>query len=328
MKRTIQLILPMLLLLSSWTAAANDEDESEPHPIQLKGVLEWKTIWSAVLSSDGQWFGYCISPKEGNSSIVIKNISESKEYKYFGEEDKKKSYTRFTFSDDSKWAVVVISPDWQEQKKLKKDKKPVHNDALVLKLDSGTIVQIYERMSQGYHEYPYPRLQLYNTSVYTSNGYAVLMPDIEYQLNDPGMSAVWCLVPAVKAAIDTGVVDRHHIGLCGHSWGGYQTSFVITQTNLFRAAIAGAPLTNMISMYSSVYWRIGYANQPIFESGQGRFKGGYWDHLDAYQRNSPVYFARNVNPLSCCFTTTKMERWTGIKVSSIIIRCGVWKNRL
>jgi len=157
-----------------------------------------------------------------------------------------------------------------------------------------TIVYIYERMSQGHHRYGNPSVR-FNKSVYTSNGYAVLMPDIEYQLNDPGMSAVWCLVPAVEAALDTGAVDRHRIGLHGHSWGGYQTSFVITQTNLFRAAIAGAPLTNMISMYSSVYWNVGYANQPIFESSQGRFEGGYWDHLDAYQRNSPVYFARNVN---------------------------------
>jgi dipeptidyl aminopeptidase/acylaminoacyl peptidase len=121
------------------------------------------------------------------------------------------------------------------------------------------------------------------------------MPDIEYQLNDPGMSAVWSLVPAVNAAINTGVVDSHRIGLHGHSWGGYQTSFVITQTNLFRAAIAGAPLTNLISMYSSVYWNSGLANQPIFESSQGRFEGGYWDHLDEYERNSPVYFAENVN---------------------------------
>ena len=156
------------------------------------------------------------------------------------------------------------------------------------------IVYIYERMTRSHHMYRQLGLG-FNKSVYTSNGYAVLMPDIEYQLNDPGMSAVWCLIPAIEAALDTGVVDRNRIGLHGHSWGGYQTSFMITQTNLFRAAVAGAPLTNMISMYSSIYWNVGFANQPIFESTQGRFKGGYWDYMDAYQRNSPVYFARNVN---------------------------------
>ena len=73
----------------------------------------------------------------------------------------------------------------------------------------------------------------------------------------PGMSAVWCVVPAVKAAIATGIVDSANVGLWGHSWGGYQTAFLVTQTNIFKAAIAGAPLTNMVSMYSSIYWNTG-----------------------------------------------------------------------
>jgi len=99
--------------------------------------------------------------------------------------------------------------------------------------------------------------------MYTSNGYAVLMPDIRYRVNDPGRSAVWCVLPALEAAVGTGVVDRGRVGLHGHSWGGYQTAFLITQTDAFHAAAAGAPLTDLISMYSSIYWNIGIANQPI-----------------------------------------------------------------
>jgi len=108
------------------------------------------------------------------------------------------------------------------------------------------------------------------------------------------MSAVWCMVPAVKAAIATGIVDPKHIGITGHSWGGYQTSFLITQTDVFAAAVAGAPLTDMVSMYSLVYKNSGGSNGAIFESSQGRFKGGFWDNWDAYYRNSPVFFAKNV----------------------------------
>ncbi|HSF23426.1 MAG TPA: prolyl oligopeptidase family serine peptidase, partial [Blastocatellia bacterium] len=119
-------------------------------------------------------------------------------------------------------------------------------------------------------------------------------PDIVYKVNDPGMSAVWCVLPALEAAIKTGVVDRSRVAIHGHSWGGYQTSFLITQTDAFKAAVAGAPLTNMISMYSLIYWNTGSANQPIFESSQGRFTTGYWDNLEAYARNSPVYHAKNV----------------------------------
>jgi dipeptidyl aminopeptidase/acylaminoacyl peptidase len=108
------------------------------------------------------------------------------------------------------------------------------------------------------------------------------------------MSAVWCVVPAVEAAIKTGVVDKNNVAIHGHSWGGYQTAFLITQTDVFKAAIAGAPLTDMVSMYSLIYWNTGSANQPIFESSQGRFTGGYWQVPDAYVRNSPVRFAQNV----------------------------------
>ncbi|TVR73574.1 MAG: S9 family peptidase [Marinilabiliales bacterium] len=160
-----------------------------------------------------------------------------------------------------------------------------------------TVVYIYERLTQGLNSYSRPSFPGggFNRAMYTSNGYAVLMPDIVYKLNDPGMSAVWCVLPAVDAALETGVIDPDNIAIHGHSWGGYQTSFLITQTDMFRAAVAGAPLTNMISMYSLIYWNTGSTNQPIFESSQGRLTPGYWDNWEAFKRNSPVYFAQNVN---------------------------------
>jgi dipeptidyl aminopeptidase/acylaminoacyl peptidase len=158
-----------------------------------------------------------------------------------------------------------------------------------------TVVYIYEKLSQNLHQYAVPNeTRAFNPSVYTSRGYAVLMPDIVYRVNDPGLSAVWCVIPAVRAAIATGVVDPARVGLHGHSWGGYQTAFLVTQTDLFRAAVAGAPLTDMVSMYSSVYWNTGGANQPIFVSSQGRFKGNFLEHYEAYRRNSPNLFADRV----------------------------------
>jgi dipeptidyl aminopeptidase/acylaminoacyl peptidase len=157
-----------------------------------------------------------------------------------------------------------------------------------------TVVNFYEKMSQTANQFAAPSANGFNRSVYTSHGYAVFVPDITYRVNDPGMSAVWCMVPAVKAAIATGIVDPKHIGITGHSWGGYQTAFLITQTDIFAAAVAGAPLTDMVSMYSLVYKNSGGSNGAIFESSQGRFKGGFWDNWDAYYRNSPVFFAKNV----------------------------------
>ena len=159
-----------------------------------------------------------------------------------------------------------------------------------------TLIYYYEKLSQTLHNYSNPGFSGtgWNPGVYASNGYAVLIPDIVYQMDDPGMSAVWCVLPAVKAALKTGIIDEQKMGIHGHSWGGYQTSFLITQTNQFKAAAAGAPLTNMISMYDLIYWNSGGGNMSIFEASQGRFRGGPWENWDSYQRNSPVYHVKNV----------------------------------
>ena len=156
------------------------------------------------------------------------------------------------------------------------------------------VVYIYERLTQGHYQYGRPTANGFSRQAYTSNGYAVLQPDINYYVNDPGMSAVWALVPAVQAAVKTGVVDPKRVALHGHSWGGYQTAFTITQTDVFAAAVAGAPLTDMISMYSIIYKNSGGTNGAIFESSQGRFTGGPWEQWAAYTRNSPVAHATNV----------------------------------
>ena len=157
------------------------------------------------------------------------------------------------------------------------------------------IVYIYEKLSQKKNRYGMPALdERFNPSVYNSNGYAVIQPDITYKLNDPGRSALWCVLSALKAAIASGIVDPDKVGLHGHSWGGYETAFLVTQTNMFKTAIAGAPLTDLVSMYSSVYWNTGSSNQSIFESSQGRFTSGYMDNPEPYIRNSSVYQAQNV----------------------------------
>jgi dienelactone hydrolase len=159
------------------------------------------------------------------------------------------------------------------------------------------VVNIYERLSANLHAFArntQPLPTNLNKTMYTSQGYAVFLPDIAYTLNDPGMSAVWCVVPAVKAAIATGIVDPKRIGLMGHSWGGFQTAFLITQTDMFAAAVASAPITDWVSMYLLIYKATGGVNGTMAESSQGRLTAGPWDNLAAFTRNSPVLFAKNV----------------------------------
>jgi dienelactone hydrolase len=157
-----------------------------------------------------------------------------------------------------------------------------------------TVMDIYEKHSHNANRYVVPTANGFNKSVYAPNGYAVLMPDIKFRDNDPGVSSKECVLAALEAAVATGVVDRERVGLHGGSWGGYQTAFIITQTDAFKAAVAEEAMTNLVSMYGSIYWFTGSSMQPILESGAGRFTSGHWDNLSAYVRNSPVYHAKNV----------------------------------
>jgi len=158
------------------------------------------------------------------------------------------------------------------------------------------IVYIYEKMSPSLHRYSVPsNRSAYNTAVWTSEGYFVLQPDIVYRDRDPGRSAVAAIVPAVERVLATEMVDPKHVGLTGHSWGGYQTAFVVTQTDIFAAAVAGAPLTDLVSMYLSVYWNTGSTDARIFEISQGRMEVPFWEDIDAYIANSPVFHVEQLN---------------------------------
>ena len=158
------------------------------------------------------------------------------------------------------------------------------------------IVYIYEKMSPSLHRYSVPSgRSAYNTAVWTAEGYFVLQPDIVYRDRDPGRSAVAAIVPAVETVLATGLVDPKRVGLTGHSWGGYQTAFVVTQTDIFSAAVAGAPLTDLVSMYLSVYWNTGSTDARIFEISQGRMEVPFWEDIDAYIANSPVFHVEQLN---------------------------------
>ena len=158
------------------------------------------------------------------------------------------------------------------------------------------MVYFYERLSDNLHNYvvPSPGGSSINISFYVSRGYLVFTPDIPYRDGYPGESAMKAVVPGVLELIDRGFVDPKRVGVQGHSWGGYQIAYMVTRTNIFAAAEAGAPVSNMTSAYGGIRWSSGLSRMMQYEHGQSRIGGTLWQAPMQYIENSPIFWADKV----------------------------------
>ncbi len=153
------------------------------------------------------------------------------------------------------------------------------------------IVYFYERNNQTLNNYiaPAPTPSRLNIPFFVSRGYVVFVPDIWYTTGHPGKSAYDYIVSGTRALIKKGFIDSARIGLQGQSWGGYQTAYLITQTNLYKAAWAGAPVSNMFSAYGGIRWESGYNRQMQYEKQQSRIGSTIWEKPQLYIENSPLF---------------------------------------
>ena len=158
------------------------------------------------------------------------------------------------------------------------------------------VVYFYRYMSQ--RMYDFPKMELNhrpNFPMFTSNGYAIFLPDIRFEIGHPGKSSTQTMINATQKLIDLGIADPDKIGLQGHSWAGYQSAFMITQTDMFKAVVSGAPVSNMTSAYSGIRLKSGLARQFQYETGQSRIGKNLFEAPELYIENSPVFFADKVN---------------------------------
>lgn len=150
------------------------------------------------------------------------------------------------------------------------------------------IVYTYELLSQGLHRYIVPRENdYYNATVFTENGYFVLMPDIVFRPRQPGVDVQAAVEPAIQSVIARGLVDPENIGHCGHSQGGYEAYFLATHSKLIKTAVAGAGITDMNSFAGQMHW----TSVPEFdhwETGQFRMQVPPWEDRAAMSRNNPL----------------------------------------
>src|ERR1039458_9927194 len=158
------------------------------------------------------------------------------------------------------------------------------------------VVYMDEKLSDGLHRYSAPsERDYYNAAAITSHGYFLLEPDIVFQPRDPGVSVVDCVTAATKRVIDMGLVDPKKVGVVGHSWGGFDSVYLATHTNgIFAAAVAGAPITDLVSNYGNHHWSSGIAETDHIETGQQRMEVPLYEDLQAYIRNSAVFNVQNM----------------------------------
>jgi dipeptidyl aminopeptidase/acylaminoacyl peptidase len=169
------------------------------------------------------------------------------------------------------------------------------------------VVNIYDVLSNYLYHYVNPSFlnrEGFNVTNYTLNDYFVLLPDIKYETGNPGSSAVDCVLAGVNAVVSKGLVDAEKIGLYGHSFGGYETNFIISQTTIFAAAVAGAGVSDIISKYFNISRNAFYQTDMWrFENQQFRIGKSLYEDKEAYVRNSPIMYAENVQ--------TPLLLWTG-----------------
>jgi dipeptidyl aminopeptidase/acylaminoacyl peptidase len=152
------------------------------------------------------------------------------------------------------------------------------------------IVYAYEILTPQIHFWENPsERDYYNFTTWTQQGYFVLMPDIVFRARDPGVAVVETMGPAIRAVVDRGLVDGERVGFIGHSWGGYEATYLATHSNLFAAAVAGAPLTDFVSFMGAIHWNPGIPEVDHWETGQARMEVPFWEDPEAHRRNSPIH---------------------------------------
>lgn len=146
-----------------------------------------------------------------------------------------------------------------------------------------------------YHYNMEPSWSWVNYPFYVSRGYVVFVPDIHYKAGIPGECAWNFVCSGAEAMCDRYPwIDRERIGIDGQSWGGYQTAYLVTRTNMFACAGSGAPVSNMTSAFGGIRWESGDSRQGQYELGQSRIGRNLWDAPELYIANSPVFHANRV----------------------------------
>ncbi|MBL7703289.1 MAG: S9 family peptidase [Ferruginibacter sp.] len=244
-------------------------------PVSYPSVMKAKNANAYLLQrSDVNESELFVGNELGNYNKLTNLAAQQKDYNWLTAE-----LVRWKMFD-GKWSEgILYKPENFDPKK----KYPV-------------IFYFYEKNADGLYNYrgPAPSASTVNIPYFVSNGYLIFDPNIYYKDGEPGNSAYNSVVSAAKYLSKMPWVDSTRMALQGQSWGGYQIAYLVTKTNIFRAAWAGAPVSNMTSAYGGIRWGTGLNRQFQYEKTQSRIGATLWQRPDLYLKNSPLFAADKV----------------------------------
>lgn len=176
------------------------------------------------------------------------------------------------------------------------------------------VVHIYEKQRHLANRYPYPSYYEslgFNIRLFLENGYFVYLPDILIQgKNGPGMDALDCVNSALDALDSNPLIDKHKIGLIGHSFGGYEVNFIASHSNRFAACVSGSGQSDILKSYHAFNYNFLTPDYRRVESGQYRMNVAFSENKKLYLKNNPIYNAEKVNAPVLLWTGTEDQNVT------------------
>jgi|GEM_PF-4881265 len=220
-----------------------------------------------------------------------KEISNSKENKLG-----KTSILKVKVNDSIQLRGVLLYPaNWNSDKKY-----PL-------------VVSVYDQEASKVNYFKAPTLENtsgFNPTIYTLNDYFVFYPNLRYQ-NDNVLHYVQSDLDLLldKVITEEPTVDNDRLGIIGHSFGGFQVMYLIGQTNRFKAAVAGAGVSDLIDFYFTEHGK-GGIGMFAFEFAQYRSKMPFGN--SNILLNSPINFAHKI--------TTPLFLWSGTEDTQVHYR--------
>jgi dienelactone hydrolase len=236
-------------------------------PVKAKYAYAW--LWTQQTASDAPNYFYTRNWKD---ITRLSNIQPQNDFNWLSSE-----LITWKMSDGHYSQGILYKPENFDSLK----KYPI-------------IFYYYEKESQNANAFLPVRLtgDVINIPFYVSQGYLVFTPDIHYQPGQTGDNALQHVVSSANLLMQRIYIDGEHMGLQGHSFGGFETNYIITHTDLFAAAVSSAGMSDFISEYGSISFGSN-SRQNHYETGSNHMDASLWEHPERYINNSPVLFAHH-----------------------------------